>query len=91
MTTETDKSTVEQIKVLDNILENVSFKSNEDINALIKETQDTLSALMDELKRRQQDGLHKDIENLDVYMEEVDSSFANLRKFIEMALKELRG
>lgn len=91
MTTETDKSTVEQIKVLDNILENVSLKSNEDINALIKETQDTLSALMDELKRRQQDGLHKDIENLDVYMEEVDSSFANLRKFIEMALKELRG
>lgn len=91
MTTEINKSIVEQIKVLDNISDNVSLKSNEDIDELIKETQDTLSALMNELKRRQQDGIHKDIENLDVYMEEADTSFANLRKFIAMALKELRG
>lgn len=91
MTDARDKSTTEQISTLDSIAENVAIKSSEEINQLIKETEETLSALMEELKRRQQDNMHKEIDHLEEYMEEADTSFKNLRKFIAMALAEIRG
>ncbi|WP_296403126.1 hypothetical protein [Psychrobacter sp.] len=91
MTSGMDKSTVDQIHILDDISENVSLKSNEDIDKLIKETEETLTSLMGELKRRQQDDMHKEIDHLEEYMEEADTSFKNLRKFIAMALAEIRG
>ncbi|SUD91723.1 hypothetical protein [Psychrobacter phenylpyruvicus] len=91
MTEGLPKNTVEQINTLDKISSNVELKSNEEINRLITETEETLSALMGELKRRQEDKMHHEIENLDVYMQEADISFKNLRKFIAMALAELRS
>lgn len=91
MTKGMDKSTVEHINTLDEISSSVELKSNEEIDRLIKETEETLSSLMGELKRRQEDEMHHEIENLDMYMEEADVSFKNLRKFIAMALAEIRS
>lgn len=46
---------------------------------------------MQELKKRQEDGQHKNIDDLDVHLENADTSFKALRNFIAMALKEIRG
>ncbi|WP_019672411.1 hypothetical protein [Psychrobacter lutiphocae] len=91
MTDGLHKNTVKQLNTLDDIAGNVAIKSNEEINKLIKETEETLAALMAELKRRQTDQMHDEIEHLDEYLEEADVSFKNLRKFIAMALAEIRS
>lgn len=88
---ETPENTTEQIDVLNKIESNVAMKSNDEIELLIKETEDTLQALMSELKRRQNDELHKDIDNLEEYLKNADTSFKSLKDFIAMALKEIRG
>lgn len=86
-----NENTNEQIDVLNEIESNVAMKSNEEIARLIKETEETLQALMGELKSRQNDGLHKDIDNLEAYLQDADTSFKSLKNFIAMALKEIRG
>lgn len=88
---ETPENTTEQIDVLNKIESNVAMKSNDEIELLIKETEDTLQALMSELKRRQNDELHKDIDNLEEHLKNADTSFKSLKDFIAMALKEIRG
>lgn len=86
-----EHDTNKDISALDKIAENVSLKSDAEIDQLISETEQTLHALMGELKKRQADQQHKDIDNLEEYLDEADTSFKALRKFIAMALKEIRG
>lgn len=85
------ESTHTQIDALNEIESNVAMKSNEEIEQLIGETEDTLQALMSELKKRQENKMHKDIDNLDEYLEQADTSFKSLKDFIVMALKEIRS
>lgn len=87
----TPESTNVQIDTLNEIESNVSVKSDAEIALLIEETEDTLAALMNELKRRQADAQHKDIDNLDDHLKNADTSFKALKEFIAMALKELRS
>lgn len=90
MTNEMNPNTVEQISTLDEIADNVAIKSDAEIEHLITETEETLSALMNELKRRQEDKRHKDIDNLEEHLNNANTSFKALRDFIAMALKEIR-
>lgn len=91
MSEELHKNTVSQISTLDEIADNVAIKSDVEIERLILETEETLAALMSELKRRQVDQQHKDIDNLEEHLSNADTSFKALREFISMALKEIRG
>lgn len=86
-----NQSTANQINALDEIADNVAIKSDEEIGRLIQETEETLTALMNELKKRQESEMHKAIDNLDEHMANADTSFKALRDFIAMALHELRG
>ncbi|WP_434353334.1 hypothetical protein VH441_09085 [Psychrobacter sp. HD31] len=90
MSEQLHKKTVSQINTLDEIADNVAIKSDDEINRLIEETEETLTALMDELKSRQANKMHNAIDNLDAHMTEADSSFKALRSFVNMALQELR-
>lgn len=87
----TPENTNKHVDALNEIESNVGMKSIEEIELLIKETEETLSALMNELTRRQHDAQHKDIEYLEKHLENADTSFKALKNFIAMALKELRG
>lgn len=86
-----EHDTNKAISALDKITENVGLKSDEEINRLISETEQTLHALIGELKKRHADMQHKDIDNLEEHLDEANTSFKALRKFIAMALKEIRG
>lgn len=79
------------IDALDKIADNAHLKTDEEIDRLIKETEETLTALMGELKRRQADTQHKDIDNLEDHLAQADVSFKALRNFIALALKEIRN
>lgn len=86
-----NESTVNQIHALDEIADKVAIKSDAEIERLITETEETLSALMDELKRRQMDKQHKDIDNLEAHLHNAHINFKALREFMMMALKEIGG
>lgn len=87
----TAPGTDQQINSLNAIEHSVSMKTNEEIEILIEETEETLQVLMDELKKRRDKRLHKDIDNLDEHLKNADISFKSLKDFIAMALKEMRG
>lgn len=88
---ETPENATNPIDVLNEIESNIAMKSNDEIEWLIKETEETLQALMNELKNRKNKGLHKDIDNLEEYLNNADTSFKSLKDFIAMALKEIKG
>lgn len=87
----TPENTDKQIDTLNEIESNVSMKTNEEIELLIKETEETLQTLMNELKKRQNKGLHKDIDNLEEHMNNANTSFKSLKDFIAMVLKEIKS
>lgn len=87
----TQPSTQDAIDNLDEVENTMHLRSDAEIERLINETEDTLQALMQELKRRQHEGQRKNINELDEYLENADTSLQALRKFIAMALKEIRG
>lgn len=84
-------TTNEQVDTLNEIEHNVSLKTDAEIELLIKETEETLQSLMTELKKRQEDVQHKDIDDLENHLEHADISFKAIKNFIAMALKEIRG
>lgn len=83
-------TTQKAIKALDKISGSAHLKTDDEINHLIQETEETLNTLMAELKRRQEDAQHKDIDNLEDHLAQADVSFKALRNFIALALKEIR-
>lgn len=80
-----------QVDMLNDIEISVAGKTEEELELLVTETEETLQTLMNELKRRRHKALHKDVDNLDEYLEQADTSFKSLKNFIAMALKEIRG
>lgn len=89
--TEPTQSTQDAIDALDEVADSAHLRSDADIERLINETEETMQALMAELKKRQESAQHKNIDCLDEHLENADTSFKALRNFIAMALKEIRG
>lgn len=78
------------INCLNDIENAVSNMSTDELETLATETQETLDALMNELKKRQAEKQHSEIDNLEEHLQNADISFKSLKDFIAMALKEIR-
>lgn len=78
------------IKAMNKMVNSLHLQSDEDIETLVAKTETALKALMDELKRRQDDEQHRNIDYLDEHLENADTSFKSLRRFIAMAMNELK-
>ncbi len=65
--------------------------SLEDLEELTRDTETALGELRGELERRREAQQHHEIDNLEQHFESAELSFAGLREFIEVILKELRG
>ncbi len=89
-TTQPPKSMPEKAtKVMNKMVKKIHLQSKEEVEALVAQTEMTLNALIAELKRRNEDEQHQDIENLEEHLREADTSFKNLRHFITMALEKI--
>lgn len=90
MTTSDNTSNSSEIEKLNEIESNVSMRTDEEIEILIKQTEEKLQTLMGELKNRQRQGRHQDIDNLEEHLHNADTSFKSLKAFIAMALREIK-
>lgn len=81
----------DEIDALDHIAEYASLRTNDEIHSLIQETEQTLNSLVSELRRRQLEAQHRDIDHLEEHLAHAESNFAALKNFVALALKEIRG
>ncbi|PIE40988.1 MAG: hypothetical protein CSA49_05665 [Gammaproteobacteria bacterium] len=91
MASETTKKSMPEkaTKVMNKMVKKIHLQSKEEVEALVAQTEATLNALIAELKRRNEDEQHQSIEDLDIHLQEADTSFKRLRHFIAMALDQI--
>lgn len=62
-----------------------------ELQCRIEDLESSLSELKGKLKEEEENEQHAAIDNLEVYLEAVDSKYANLRDFWPIMLEEFRG
>ncbi len=70
--------------------EDLSSLSHKKLKKLIKETEEVLVHLKEEMKRRKLDKQHTEINHLEEHMEDAEHNLSNLKTFIQKVMKELR-
>jgi len=70
--------------------EDFSSLSGKKLKRLIKETQEILDQLKQELKARKQDKQHKEIDHMEEHFEDAAHNLSNLKKFIQTVFSEIR-
>ncbi|MDR5859683.1 hypothetical protein FZZ93_10465 [Halomonas eurihalina] len=64
--------------------------SNEDLERMIGEAESCIQEIRAEMERRQQQTQHEAIDSLELYLEQADVGWSDVRKFFQQVLQELR-
>lgn len=67
---------------------NIKVMTNERLNKLIAETQETLTELKEEVERREVAQQNREIDNLDAHLETAELSLEKIKSFIALLLRE---
>jgi len=67
---------------------NIKVMTNERLNKLIADTQETLTELKEEVERREAAQQNREIDNLDKHLETAELSLQKIKSFIAMLLAE---
>lgn len=70
---------------------NLTTVTTESLHGLIKETEDTLQELKQELQRREEMAQHRELENIDSHIRSAELSIKSLRDFVAYLLADLRS
>ena len=63
----------------------------QELQIRIEELEESLSKLKGKLRKEEEDDQHAAIDNLEIYLEEVDHKYVNLRDFWLIMVDEFRG
>ena len=69
-------------------MDNIENLSRKKLKKLIKDTQETLHELTDELERRELANQNKEIDNLDNHIESVELNLSRIKELFTTLLKE---
>ena len=70
---------------------NLTTVTTESLHGLIKETEDTLQELKQELQRRVEMAQHRELENIYSHIRSAELSIKSLRDFVAYLLADLRS